>query len=151
MSLFRRKAIADLQTEAASDQGLTRALGPFSLTLLGIGAIIGTGIFVLTGTVAAKTNLYGALAWLSYRFGQPDKAGVYLLGSAGMMKHDYRSKTYTDEQGGNFELAWSAGAGVDIPAGSSVTVFIETRFFMRGDTRFIPIFAGIGIPVGKKK
>ena len=54
MSLFRRKAIADLQAEAASDQGLRRALGPFSLTLLGIGAIIGTGIFVLTGTVAAQ-------------------------------------------------------------------------------------------------
>src|SRR6187401_184039 len=54
MSLFRRKEIADLQAEAASDQGLKRALGPFSLTLLGIGAIIGTGIFVLTGTVAAQ-------------------------------------------------------------------------------------------------
>ncbi|MDX2059771.1 MAG: amino acid permease [Gemmatimonadales bacterium] len=54
MSLFRRKAIADLQAEAASDQGLKRVLGPFSLTLLGIGAIIGTGIFVLTGTVAAQ-------------------------------------------------------------------------------------------------
>jgi len=54
MSLFRRKSIASLQAEAASEHGLRRALGPFSLTLLGIGAIIGTGIFVLTGTVAAQ-------------------------------------------------------------------------------------------------
>ena len=54
MSLFRRKMIADLQAEAASETGLKRALGPWSLTLLGIGAIIGTGIFVLTGTVAAQ-------------------------------------------------------------------------------------------------
>jgi APA family basic amino acid/polyamine antiporter len=54
MSLFRRKQIADLQAEAASEHGLRRALGPVSLTLLGIGAIIGTGIFVLTGTVAAQ-------------------------------------------------------------------------------------------------
>ena len=54
MSLFRRKKIADLQAEAASETGLKRALGPWSLTLLGIGAIIGTGIFVLTGTVAAQ-------------------------------------------------------------------------------------------------
>ncbi len=53
MSIFRRKSIATLQTEAASDTGLKRALGPMNLTLLGIGAIIGTGIFVLTGTVAA--------------------------------------------------------------------------------------------------
>ena len=54
MSLFRRKSIATLQAEAAGDHGLKRALGPLNLTLLGIGAIIGTGIFVLTGTVAAK-------------------------------------------------------------------------------------------------
>ncbi len=54
MSIFRRKLIADLQAEAASETGLKRALGPWSLTLLGIGAIIGTGIFVLTGTVAAQ-------------------------------------------------------------------------------------------------
>lgn len=54
MSLFRRKLIVDLQAEAASETGLKRELGPLSLTLLGIGAIIGTGIFVLTGTVAAQ-------------------------------------------------------------------------------------------------
>ncbi len=54
MSLFRRKSIASLQQEAADDQRLHRALGPFNLTALGVGAIIGTGIFVLTGTVAAQ-------------------------------------------------------------------------------------------------
>src|SRR5688572_1983020 len=53
MNLFRRKSVTDLQTEALTDQSLKRALGPLNLTLLGIGAIIGTGIFVLTGTVAA--------------------------------------------------------------------------------------------------
>lgn len=47
--LFRRKLInADLQ-----DSGLKKCLSAFDLTLLGIGAIIGTGIFVLTGTAAA--------------------------------------------------------------------------------------------------
>ncbi len=54
MDLFRRKSIAALQAEAAGDHGLKRVLGPLNLTLLGIGAIIGTGIFVLTGTVAAQ-------------------------------------------------------------------------------------------------
>src|SRR5688500_5982278 len=53
MNLFRRKSVTDLQTEALTDHSLKRALGPLNLTLLGIGAIIGTGIFVLTGTVAA--------------------------------------------------------------------------------------------------
>ena len=54
MNLFRRKLVTDLQAEAQSDQRLHRALGPLNLTMLGIGAIIGTGIFVLTGTVAAQ-------------------------------------------------------------------------------------------------
>ena len=54
MSLFRRKSIADLQTEVQTDQSLKRALGPVNLTTLGIGAIIGAGIFVLTGQAAAQ-------------------------------------------------------------------------------------------------
>ena len=53
-SLFRRKSITALQAEAAGDHSLKRALGALNLTMLGIGAIIGTGIFVLTGTVAAQ-------------------------------------------------------------------------------------------------
>src|SRR5437899_1522582 len=53
MNLFRRKSVTDLQAEALTDQSLKRALGALNLTALGIGAIIGTGIFVLTGTVAA--------------------------------------------------------------------------------------------------
>ena len=53
MNLFRRKSVTELQAEALTDHSLKRALGPLNLTLLGIGAIIGTGIFVLTGTVAA--------------------------------------------------------------------------------------------------
>src|SRR5512142_3571398 len=53
MDLFRRKSVTDLQKEAETDHSLKRALGALNLTTLGIGAIIGTGIFVLTGTVAA--------------------------------------------------------------------------------------------------
>ena len=53
MDLFRRKSVTDLQAEALTDHSLKRALGALNLTTLGIGAIIGTGIFVLTGTVAA--------------------------------------------------------------------------------------------------
>jgi len=52
--LFRRKSVTELQAEARTDHSLRRALGALNLTMLGIGAIIGTGIFVLTGTVAAQ-------------------------------------------------------------------------------------------------
>ena len=54
MNLFRRKKISDLQAEILSDHSLKRALGPVNLTALGIGAVIGAGIFVLTGQAAAK-------------------------------------------------------------------------------------------------
>ena len=56
MNLLRRKSVTDLQTEALTDHSLKRALGALNLTMLGIGAIIGTGIFVLTGTVAAQNS-----------------------------------------------------------------------------------------------
>ncbi len=54
MNIFRRKSAASLQLEAQSDHSLNRALGPVNLTALGIGAIIGAGIFVLTGHAAAQ-------------------------------------------------------------------------------------------------
>jgi basic amino acid/polyamine antiporter, APA family len=54
MNLFRRKSVSSLQTEAATDQSLKRALGAGNLVMLGIGAVIGAGIFVLTGQAAAN-------------------------------------------------------------------------------------------------
>jgi APA family basic amino acid/polyamine antiporter len=54
MSLFRLKPIADLQREAGANHGLKRTLGPLSLVSLGIGSVVGAGIFVLTGQAAAQ-------------------------------------------------------------------------------------------------
>src|SRR5687767_10281438 len=56
MGLWTTKSISVLQEEATSEgeHSLRRALGAWNLTLLGIGAIIGAGIFVLTGTAAAQ-------------------------------------------------------------------------------------------------
>src|SRR5256885_13435189 len=57
MGLWTKKSIAVLQAEAtgeSSEHTLRRALGALNLTTLGIGAIIGAGIFVLTGTAAAQ-------------------------------------------------------------------------------------------------
>lgn len=53
MSLFRRKSLAELMP-VEDGTGLNRALTATNLVLLGIGAIIGAGIFVLTGTAAAN-------------------------------------------------------------------------------------------------
>jgi APA family basic amino acid/polyamine antiporter len=56
MSIFATKSIEQLKAEAAvtGEHSLKRVLGPINLVTLGIGAIIGTGIFVLTGQAAAQ-------------------------------------------------------------------------------------------------
>ncbi len=54
LKLFITKPLSQLTSESKSDQGLKRALSATNLTTLGIGAIIGAGIFVLTGQAAAQ-------------------------------------------------------------------------------------------------
>src|SRR5665647_2066969 len=53
-NLFIRKTLAELEEQADSNHnGLKRHLSALNLTLLGIGCVIGAGIFVLTGSAAA--------------------------------------------------------------------------------------------------
>jgi len=54
--LFGRIKPLDQILEGAEKKGLKRQLGAFDLTMLGIGAIIGTGIFVLTSVAANKAG-----------------------------------------------------------------------------------------------
>src|SRR5574338_484580 len=56
MGLWSKKSIEHLEREASieGEHSRKRSLGALNLTLLGIGAIIGAGIFVLTGTAAAQ-------------------------------------------------------------------------------------------------
>jgi len=55
-SLLATKSIERLVSEAGTggEHGLQRVLGPTRLVMLGIGDIIGAGIFVLTGLAAAQ-------------------------------------------------------------------------------------------------
>ena len=56
MSILATKSIEQIQSQQLGDGhsgGLPRVLGPSQLVMLGVGAIIGTGIFVLTGQAAA--------------------------------------------------------------------------------------------------
>jgi basic amino acid/polyamine antiporter, APA family len=54
--LFATKPLSMLLEEAKGENRLRRVLGPIQLSSLGIGAIIGTGIFVLTGKAAHNTT-----------------------------------------------------------------------------------------------
>jgi APA family basic amino acid/polyamine antiporter len=61
---FARKPLSVLLEEARSDNRLRRVLGPVQLTSLGVGAVIGAGIFVSTGAIARQTA--GPALMLSY-------------------------------------------------------------------------------------
>src|ERR1700734_3828837 len=52
---WRRKSVEQC-IALAEKKSLKRSLGPLQLTMLGIGAVIGTGIFVLTATAAQKAG-----------------------------------------------------------------------------------------------
>jgi APA family basic amino acid/polyamine antiporter len=62
--LFARKSLERLLEEMHGENRLRRVLGPVALTSLGVGAIIGAGIFVTTGETAA--NRAGPAVMLSY-------------------------------------------------------------------------------------
>jgi APA family basic amino acid/polyamine antiporter len=67
MSLFRKKNVEQM-IASAERTGLKKALGALDLTFLGIGAIIGTGIFVLTGTGAVQAGPALMIAFLIAAF-----------------------------------------------------------------------------------
>src|SRR5258708_19429150 len=62
LQLFKTKSPDHLLAEAAApDRQLKRVLGAFDLTCVGIGAVIGAGIFALAGTGAARGQIEASL------------------------------------------------------------------------------------------
>ncbi|ANX13632.1 amino acid permease [Fictibacillus arsenicus] len=107
MGIFRKKSIADLVAASKTGTTLNKELGTWDLTMLGIGAIIGTGIFVLTGAgaltagpaliisfvIAGLACLFAALSYAEFASTVPVSGSVY---------------TYTYATLGEF-LAWIIG------------------------------------------
>lgn len=109
MNLFRTKPIDLLLKEAGDkEHGLRRALSGTSLVTLGIGAIIGTGIFVLTGTVAA--NYAGPALVLSFIISAVGCvfAGLCYAEFASMIPISGSAYTYSYATLGEF-IAWIIG------------------------------------------
>src|SRR5215210_3605904 len=97
MQLFRTKSI-DTILDEAHEQGegtLNKTLSATSLTLLGVGAVIGTGIFVLTGQAAGKhagpavvismiiagiASVFAALCYSEFAASVPISGSAYAYG-----------------------------------------------------------------------
>jgi basic amino acid/polyamine antiporter, APA family len=112
MLMQRIKPLSRILAEGSDEKhGLKRSLGPLALTAMGIGAIIGTGIFVLTGVASATragpsltlsfivAGIVSALAALCYA---EVSSKIPISGSA---------YTYTYATMGEF-LAWIVGWGL---------------------------------------
>jgi basic amino acid/polyamine antiporter, APA family len=84
VDVLRRKSVAQsIEDTDDPDNGLRRALGPIQLTAIGIGVIIGTGIFVLTGEAAG--TVAGPAITLSF------VAAAIVCGLAGVCYAEFAS------------------------------------------------------------
>ena len=110
MISLRRKPLADL-TAAAAEKKLTKALSALDVTLLGLGVIIGTGIFVLTGIGAA--NYAGPGLMLSFVLAAITCAFVCLAYAelVAMLPVSGSAYTYTYASLGEF-FGWWVGWGL---------------------------------------
>ena len=91
MSIFRTKNLDTMVAASRAPGGLKKVLGPFDLVLMGIGAIVGTGIFVLTGTgavtagpaltvsfvIAALACAFAALCYAEFASTVPVAGSIY--------------------------------------------------------------------------
>jgi APA family basic amino acid/polyamine antiporter len=109
---------------ADADDQLHRALGAFDLTLIGIGSVIGAGIFIIAGTAAAEHA--GPAVILSFLIASAGCvfAGLCYAELAAMIPHAGSSYTYTYATMGRF-MAWFIGWNMVLEygvAGSGVAV-----------------------------
>jgi APA family basic amino acid/polyamine antiporter len=106
--LWATKSLDLLQESAEGEHGLKRTLGALDLVMLGIGAIIGTGIFVLTGLAAAQHAGPGvALSFVAAGIASAF-AGINYAEMASMIPIAGSAYTYTYATMGEL-VAWIIG------------------------------------------
>jgi APA family basic amino acid/polyamine antiporter len=173
MSLFRTKSLAELMPEEG-EHGLKRALTASNLVLLGIGAIIGAGIFVLTGTAAANFAgpaivlsfilagagcLFAGLCYAEFASMIPVAGSAYTYGYATMgefvawiigwdliLEYLFAASTVAVGWAGYF-TAFLSGLGIHIPAALAGAPFsVEgTHTLVRSQLCIDPATGGIAV------
>jgi len=141
--LFATKSIDQLMhTVDSGEHGLKRALGPIDLTMLGVGAIIGAGIFVLTGNAAAQhagpaiiLSMIGAGIACAF-------AGLCYAEMASMIPIAGSAYTYSYATMGEF-VAWIIGWDLvlEYAVGAATVAIAWSEYFNR-----VLEFIGFSIP-----
>ncbi|MFY9292835.1 MAG: amino acid permease [Methylorubrum rhodinum] len=142
--LFRIKTLERLNADAeAGDNKLERHLGPWSLIGLGIGAVIGAGLFSLTGIAAAEhagpaVVISFAIAAIACAF-----AGMCYSELAGMIPVAGSAYTYAYATMGEF-IAWIIGWDLVLEyAVGAATVSVSWSRYV---TRFLQDTLGVTLP-----
>ena len=138
MTIWHRKTLAELRGDADAPL-LRRTLGPVDLTALGIGSIIGTGIFVLTGTAASLHAGPSLILSMVFAAIACALAGLCYAELAAMMPVAGSAYTYTFATVGEF-AAWIIGWDLILEyALSASTVAVGWSGY------FVSFLAGFGI------
>lgn len=129
-SLFAKKSIARLEAELAGAPRLKRVLGPISLAGLGIGGIIGTGIFVLTGLAAREFAGPGLMLSFVFAGLGCTFAALCYAEFAAMIPVTGSAYTYAYATLGEF-LAWIIGWDLilEYAMGSSTVSYGWSKYF----------------------
>jgi amino acid transporter len=145
--LFATKSVDQLRADAEHHTGLKRALTATDLVLLGIGAIIGTGIFVLTGRAAA-VNAGPAVALAFVLAGVVSVfAGLCYAEMASMIPISGSAYTYAYATMGEL-MAWIIGwdlileylvaaAAVSVGWSGYVVAFVQHAFGVKLPTEWV--------------
>src|SRR5687767_15346522 len=132
MSLFIKKPLAQLMAQAEDSKELRRTLGPGNLVALGIGAIIGAGLFSITGVAAANQagpaiTLSFVVAALGCAF-----AGLCYAEFASMIPVAGSAYTYSYATMGEF-IAWIIGWDLvlEYAVGAATVSISWSRYLVR--------------------
>ena len=132
-NLWVKKSVIDLQKEASdSEKGLRRTLGARSLVALGIGAIIGAGLFSITGGAAA--NNAGPAVTISFVIAAVAClfAGLCYAEFASMIPIAGSAYTYSYATMGEF-IAWIIGWDLvlEYAVGAATVAISWSRYFVK--------------------
>lgn len=97
----------------------------------------------------ADASIYGAMATLLYRVGNPARVGPYIFGGAGLTAVDLDDPT--DGDGSDEDFGYQFGAGLDFPFADRVGAWLEGRYMGSSvfeGTHFFAILAGLGFGLG---
>ena len=171
--LFWRVKPLDKILETAEKKALKRQLGPIQLTLLGIGAVIGTGIFVLTAEAAQKAGpammvsfviaavvcglaalAYSEIASMipvsgsayTYSYGVFGELIAWIVGWALVLEYAIGATAVCVGWSGYVNGLLNSGLfGLTAPGALSLPKWLQTGYFSGGGINLLALLIGIGV------